>query len=63
MEKTEQLVSIRECSKITGIPYGYLRDAVKSAYPPPTYVRPGCKRPQVIAREVMDWIKEKGGIK
>lgn len=60
MDITEKPTSLQKAAQITGISYSYLRLAVKSSCPPPTYIRPGCKRPQVIPAEVMDWYRKIG---
>ena len=64
MDKTEQMVSVRECAKITGLPYGWLTNQVhRSINPPPYYTLPGHKRRLVIPREVQEWAKQRGGMK
>lgn len=61
MEKTKQMVSIKECAKLTGLPYGWLLDQVLRGIPaPPSYLLPGHKRRLVIVEEVMEWAKQQG---
>ena len=61
MEKTEQMVSIKEAARMTGLPYGWLLDQVlRGLNPPPLYRLPGHKRRMVIVKEVMEWAKQRG---
>lgn len=61
MDKTEQMCSVKECAKVTGLPYGWLTKQVNyGTNPPPFYTLPGHKRRMVVPREVMEWAKERG---
>lgn len=61
MEKTKQMVSVRECAKLTGLPYGWLLDQVlRGLNAPPSYQLPGHQRRLVIVEEVMEWAKREG---
>lgn len=61
MDKMNQMTSVRQAAKLTGLPYGWLRDQVLHGLnPPPTYVRPGLKRREVIPAEVFRWAKGMG---
>ena len=58
MEKMEQPTSVKTCAKLTGIPEQWLRNQVyRGLNPPPRYQRPGCKRYQLIPKEVMEWYR------
>jgi len=57
MEIVNRPTNVRECARITGIPYRWLLDQFNGLNPPPHYVRPGCKRPEVIPAEIMEWYR------
>lgn len=64
MDTMEKPTSVKECSRLTGIPYQWLVNEVKRGLnPPPRYQRPGRKGYQVIPKEVMEWYREVSEVK